>query len=78
MKAVERILNDKKVNDEREARSIALKESGAIKEIANCHPAPLYFMRSEVTDESWYYFRIAFPGNTPAVKDSFTAGQISS
>lgn len=78
MRAVDRILNDRKVNDEREARSIALKESGAIKEIANCHPAPLYFMRSEVTDESWYYFRIAFPGNTPAVKDSFTAGQISS
>lgn len=78
MKAVDRILSAGKVTDERAARRVALKESGAIKEIANCYPVPLYFQRSEPTDEAWYYLRVTFPGNTPAVRGTFTSGQLSS
>ncbi|AZT32360.1 toprim domain-containing protein [Salmonella enterica subsp. enterica serovar Stanleyville] len=78
MKAVDRILGGDRTTDEREARRIALEESGAIKEIANCYPVPLYFQRSEPTDEAWYYLRVTFPGSTPAVKGTFTAAQLSS
>lgn len=55
----------------------ALEKSRSISEIANCLPTPLYNLRSEVTDESWYYFRIDFPHGGPSVKGTFTAGQIT-
>lgn len=78
MKAVERIMNDRNIRDEHEARRIALNEAGAIKEIANCEPVPLYYMRSQATDEAWYYFRISFPDGAGIVKDAFTAAQLAS
>lgn len=78
MKAVERIINDRNIRDEHEARRIALNEAGAIKEIANCEPVPLYYMRSQATDEAWYYFRISFPDGAGIVKDAFTAAQLAS
>ncbi|GGY03654.1 toprim domain-containing protein [Paludibacterium paludis] len=61
-----------------EIRERAILESGTVSEIANCLPVPLYNLRSDVTDESWYYFRIEFPHDGPAVKGTFTAGQITS
>ncbi|MBV6209842.1 bifunctional DNA primase/helicase, partial [Pseudomonas aeruginosa] len=48
---------DKLLND-RQKRDKALQQSGNVVEIANCFPQALYFQRNEVTDESWYYFRI--------------------
>ncbi|AXE32260.1 bifunctional DNA primase/helicase [Chromobacterium phragmitis] len=63
---------------EEELRGQALERSHSVQEIANCLPAPLYNLRSEVTDESWYYFRIDFPHGGPSVKGTFTAGQITS
>ncbi|HFI1725329.1 TPA: toprim domain-containing protein, partial [Escherichia coli] len=76
MKAVERAKNERSV-DEDEARKIALKESGAVKEIANCNPAPLYYIRNNDTDEAWYYFRVTFPDGA-TVKNTFTSGQLTS
>ncbi|MBW5819574.1 toprim domain-containing protein [Yersinia enterocolitica] len=77
MKAVERIMNERNIDDEHEARQIALSESGAIKEIANCNPVPLYYTRKEDTDEAWYYFRVTFPDGA-TVKNTFTSGQLTS
>lgn len=76
MKAVERAKNERNV-DEDEARKIALKESGTVKEIANCNPAPLYYIRNNDTDEAWYYFRVTFPDGA-TVKNTFTSGQLTS
>ncbi|OAX58897.1 toprim domain-containing protein [Xanthomonas translucens] len=50
----------------------------SVNKIANCYPEALYFQRQEVTDESWYYFRIDFPHDAPSVKGTFTGGHISS
>ncbi|MDT9126816.1 hypothetical protein, partial [Escherichia coli] len=65
------------VIQEWEAREKAVKESGCVTEIANCWLTPLYFQRSEPTDESWYYVKVNMP-NRPAVKDTFTANQLTS
>ncbi|MCC4607282.1 toprim domain-containing protein [Xanthomonas campestris pv. zinniae] len=50
----------------------------SVQKIANCYPEALYFQRQEVTDESWYYFRVDFPHDEPSVKGTFTGGHISS
>ncbi|WP_256330148.1 toprim domain-containing protein [Variovorax sp. YR216] len=63
--------------DEDEQRDKALLESHTLQQIANCHPQALYYQRNEVTDEAWYYFRISFPHDGPAVKGTFTAGQLT-
>lgn len=78
MRAYERISNTgSEVIQEWEAKERAVKESGGVVEIANCWLTPLYFQRSEPTDESWYYVKINMP-NRPAVKDTFTANQLTS
>lgn len=61
--------------DERKAE--ALEKCGSVTEIADCLPTPLYNLRSEVTDESWYYFRVDFPHDGPSVKGNFTSGQLT-
>ncbi|MBM7423841.1 toprim domain-containing protein [Spongiibacter marinus] len=63
---------------EREMRDKALELSNTICEIANCHFQFLYFQANTITDESWYYARITFPHGGPAVKNTFTGGQLSS
>ena len=57
-------------------REEAVNQSGSIQQIANCHPKFLYFQRSVVTDESWYYIRIEQPIGAP-VNAAFTGSQIS-
>lgn len=77
-RALDRITNTgTEVIQEWEAREKAVKESGCVTEIANCWLTPLYFQRSEPTDESWYYVKVNMP-NRPAVKDTFTANQLTS
>lgn len=49
--------------------------SASVREIANCYPEALYFQRNEVTDESWYFFRVDFPHDAPSVKGTFTSSQ---
>ena len=60
-----------------EIRDQALMQSNTVVEICNCLPTPLYYLKNEVTDESWYYFRIDFPHDGPSVKNTFSAGQLS-
>lgn len=59
-------------------RDLALEASRSIKEIANCRPTALYYQANQLTDESWYYVRIDFPHDGPAVKNTFTGSQLSS
>ncbi|WP_426578006.1 toprim domain-containing protein [Xenorhabdus stockiae] len=78
MKAVARIQDADAHLTENEVSKKALRESGAVAEIANCYPTPLYFQKSEETDESWYYIKIDFPLSLPPVKSTFTAAQLTS
>ncbi|WP_181717867.1 toprim domain-containing protein [Xanthomonas oryzae] len=50
----------------------------SVQKIANCYQEALYFQRQEVTDESWYYFRVDFPHDGPSVKGTFTGGHLAS
>lgn len=50
----------------------------SVEEIANCYPEALYFQSHEVTDESWYFFRVSFPHDAPPVKGTFTGAQVAS
>jgi hypothetical protein len=67
---------DAQLND-KQRREKALRQCGAVVEIANCYPQALYFQRNEVTDESWYYFRVDFPHDEPTVRNTFTGGQVA-
>jgi len=67
----DRLLNERQIRDK------ALRECGAVVRLANCYPQALYYMRNEVTDESWYYFRIDFPHDGGSVKNTFTAAQVA-
>ncbi|MDN4572886.1 bifunctional DNA primase/helicase [Pandoraea cepalis] len=60
-----------------EKRDKALHQAGGIRPIANCFPTPLYFQQNRITDESWYYFRVQFPHDGPAVKNTFSSSQVS-
>jgi len=61
---------------EEDIREQALKECNAVYEICTCYPQALYYQRNDITDESWYFFRVNQPGDRPAVKNTFTGGQI--
>ncbi|ALN92530.1 toprim domain-containing protein [Lysobacter gummosus] len=67
---------DSDLSDE-EIRDEALKRSFSVSEFANFNPTALYFQSNRLTNESWYYFRIAFPHGGQPVKDTFTATQIA-
>ena len=54
------------------------RAASTVVQIANCYPEALYFQRHEVTDESWYFFRVDFPHDAPSVKGTFTGAQVSS
>lgn len=66
------ILNDESLVQQ------AISAAGTIRQIANCRPIPLYYQANEITDESWYYFRIEFPHNSGAIKNTFTGSQLAS
>ncbi|WP_205890123.1 toprim domain-containing protein [Pseudomonas jilinensis] len=78
-------MNDLQESDHVEIRAMtdaqlrekALEQSGSVVQIANCYPRALYFQRNEVTDESWYYFRVDFPHDGCSIKNTFTGGQVS-
>lgn len=61
-----------------ERRAYLLQQAGAVNEVANCYPEVLYHQRAEVTDEAWYYIRVAFPHGGPDMKMAFTPSQITS
>ncbi len=76
-KALDRIAEENPGQDLEEQREQAMQESGGIRQIANCYPYPLYYQANRVTDESWYYFRVEFPHDGPAVKNTLTSAQLS-
>ncbi len=55
-----------------------VRAASHVAQMANCYPEALYFQRHDVTDESWYYFRIDFPHDAPSVKGTFTGGHVAS
>lgn len=63
--------------DEDAVREKALAQSKCVSEICNAHPQPLYYLKNELTDEAWYYFRVSFPHDAPPIKGNFTAGQLT-
>ncbi|MGF7188576.1 hypothetical protein JOE11_001603 [Robbsia andropogonis] len=68
---------DAALTDE-QRRDRALTEAGMVSSLANCFPSVLYYQANLLTDEAWYYFRIDFPHNGPAIKTTFTGSQIAS
>lgn len=62
---------------EDELKEQALAECNAVYKICDGYPRMLYFQRNDVTDESWYYFRINRAGDQGAVKNTFTGSQIT-
>lgn len=76
-KNAEIIANEQPDLSPEEVRERALMRSNSVTEICNCLPAPLYYMRNDVTDEAWYYFRIGFPHDGEPLKNTFTAGQLT-
>lgn len=60
-----------------QVRNAALRESGAVSEIANCYPEFLYYQRNDITDEAWYYARVDFPHDGGSQKGTFTGGQVA-
>lgn len=69
--------HDNQLLNDRQLRDKAMRQCGMVVEIANCYPQALYFQRNEVTDESWYYFRVDFPHDEPSVLNTFTGGQVA-
>lgn len=54
-----------------------MQESGGIREIANCVPTPRYYHENKITDESWYYYKVEFPHDGKAIKNTFMSSQLS-
>jgi len=69
----EKGLDEDELPDDAEDR--LRRAAATVHEIANCYPEALYFQRNEVTDESWYFFRVDFPHDAPSVKGTFTSSQ---
>jgi len=59
-------------------KDLAMEASRSVREIANCNPTALYYQAAPLTDEAWYYLRIDFPHDGPAVKSTFTGAQLAS
>ncbi|MCL1962231.1 MAG: toprim domain-containing protein [Desulfovibrionaceae bacterium] len=76
---VQKHVEDGKLSKEEADAQIAeaRRSCTSVRRIANCNPRCLYYQKNEVTDEAWYYFRIAFPDDRPAIKGTFTAGQLT-
>ncbi|MDR3300769.1 MAG: toprim domain-containing protein, partial [Candidatus Accumulibacter sp.] len=62
---------------EAEAEEQALKETLGVNQICNCLPAPLYYLANAVSGEAWYYFRVEFPHDGAAIKETFSPAQLS-
>ncbi len=76
-KVAENLTEDERALPKDQVEALILERSSAVAEICNCLPTPLYYLKNEVTDESWYYFRIEFPHDGPGIKSTFTAGHLA-
>lgn len=77
-KAMQQLVEKDADMAEDERRELALAESCDNIEIANCNPMPLYYQANEVTNESWYYYRVSFPHGGRAVKNTFAGSSLAS
>lgn len=62
---------------EHQLKEKAIEQSAVLQPVANCLPRALYYQRNEVTQEAWYYFIVKSPHDSPPVKGTFTAGQLT-
>jgi hypothetical protein len=69
--------DDQQLNN-KQMRSKAMQQCGALQRIATCNPKALYYQENKLTDESWYYFRITFAHDAAPIKNTFTSSQIAS
>lgn len=58
-------------------RAEALRAAGAVRCICTALPVPLYYQANQITDESWYYFRVELPDGR-VKNDRFTGGHLAS
>lgn len=77
VKIAENLTAEEKDLPKDEMEALILERSSGVSEICNCLPTPLYYLKNEVTDEAWYYFRVEFPHDGAAIKNTFSAGQLS-
>ncbi|MEQ9130779.1 MAG: toprim domain-containing protein [Salinisphaeraceae bacterium] len=60
-----------------EEREQALHQAASVTRICTAHPTALYYQANEVTDESWYYWRVEQPGGAQ-IRNTFSGGQLAS
>lgn len=70
--------HDDQLLNNKQMRSKAMQQCGALQRIATCNPKALYYQENKLTDESWYYFRITFAHDAAPIKNTFTSSQIAS
>lgn len=70
--------NDDSKLSKAEMRDEALKGARLLNQIGNFWPQILYYQAQPISDEAWYYIRIDFPHDGPAMKSTFTANQLGS
>lgn len=79
-KAIKAITGDEDA-DERQIldheRRDAIRQSAKVNRICTAFPTALYYQANELTDESWYYWRIDSPSGE-SVQNTFTSGHLSS
>ena len=51
------------------------KDPFSIKEIINCVPKPIYYIKNQITDDAWYYFDIDYCGKHHTIP--FTSTQVN-
>lgn len=76
-KAIRDIAGNESKTDQ-EIHDMAMEASRSVREIANCNPVALYYLANHLTEESWYFLRVDFPHDGPAVKSTFTGAQLAS
>lgn len=70
--------HDDQLLNNKQMRTKAMQQCGALQRIATCNPKALYYQENKLTDESWYYFRITFAHDAAPIKNTFTSSQIAS
>lgn len=74
---IETLVKEGEIGTEEEIRWEAARQTAVVAEIANVSFQFLYFQKSELTDESWYYVRIRFPHQKYEIKNTFTGAQVA-
>lgn len=57
-------------------RNRAIEQAATVQQICSAYPTALYYQANEITDESWYYWRIDSPSGR-TIQNTFSGGQLS-